>query len=251
MRPFVIYTLVIYAVVQIAMSMTSCKHEPLTDLLNPGDTIPIDTVPIDTGDTIVGVPCDPDVVYFNQQVLPILISNCAFSGCHDAASHEDGVILTDYEKVMQTADVEPFNLDGSEIYSVLIEDDPDKRMPLDRPSLSADQIQLVAKWILQGAKNEECDQSAGGCDTVSVSFAQFVKPVIQNQCQGCHSGAAPSGGVDLSTYQGVKSQALNGKLHGVTAWLSGYKKMPFGSSQLSDCTVDKIKAWVDAGALEN
>ncbi len=94
----------------------SCKHSPF---MIEDDVVPIDTTgnPIDTMniDTVSGIPCDPDIVYFDLDILPILKSNCAFSGCHDAASAEKDVILESYESVMQTADVRPYDLDGSDL----------------------------------------------------------------------------------------------------------------------------------------
>jgi hypothetical protein len=89
-------------------------------------------------------PCDPTKIYFQQQVLPILVSNCAMSGCHDDASHQDGVILTSYEKVMNTADVRPGRAGSSKLYEVLIDTDPDDRMPRPpRSPLTSQQIQII------------------------------------------------------------------------------------------------------------
>ncbi len=238
------------------LSFPSCKHEPLFDDIidpidttsNPMDTIPVDSMPVDT----FGIPCDPDVIYFEQDVLPILQSNCAFSGCHDVASAQDGVILVDYDYVIQTADVEPFNLNDSEIYEVLVDSDLDDRMPpAPTPAMSQDQINIIAAWILQGGLNLECDPNAGGCDTENISFSDFVKPLLQNQCQGCHSGATPSGGIDLTTHVNIKTYADNGKLIGSIDHQAGFEAMPQGGAKIDDCSIDKIKSWVDAGALDN
>lgn len=242
------------------LSFPSCKHEPLFDdtiienpmdtSSNPTDTMSIDTNTVDT--TSMGIPCDSNVVYFNQQVLPILLSNCAFSGCHDVASAEDGVILESYEYVIQTADVEPFNLNDSEIYEVLVDSDLDERMPPEpTPALSSAQINIIATWILQGAENLECDPNSGGCDTDNVSYSGFVSPLLQNTCNGCHSGASPSGGIDLTTHTNVAVYANNGKLYGAIAHETGFEPMPQGGTQLDDCTIDKVKSWIDAGALDN
>lgn len=231
----------------------SCKHSPA---LIDDDLVPVDTTgnPIDTtdNDTITGTPCDPDVVYFDLDILPILKSNCAFAGCHNAASAEDGVVLESYETVMQTADVRPFDLDGSDLYEVITETDEDKRMPQSpNAPLTSSQISLIAKWIQQGAKDLECDPDAGECNTENVSYAAFVRPVIQDKCQGCHSGNNPSGNIDLTNYQNVKAVAESGKLFGVISWQNSYVKMPQGGNQLPQCTIDKIKSWIDAGAPDN
>lgn len=241
------------------LSFPSCKHEPLFDdtMVEPMDTTsnPIDTMPVDTNTidtTNTGTPCDSDVVYFDLQVLPILQSNCAFSGCHDVASAQDGVILEDYEYVMQTAEVEPFNLNESELYEVLVETDLDDIMPpAPNAPLSSNQINIVATWILQGAQDLECDPNAAGCETDNVSFSVFVKPLLQNHCQGCHSGTVPSGGIDLTTHSNVVTYANNGKLYGAISHEVGFEAMPQGATKLDDCSLDKIKSWIDAGALDN
>jgi hypothetical protein len=195
------------------------------------------------------VPCDPNKIYFKQQVLPILISNCAMSGCHDDASRSDGVILTSYEKVMATADVRPGRPGNSDLYEVLVETRPDKRMP--RPPqnpLTQQQIQLIYDWIKQGAKNLEC---ASLCDENNFSYSSTIKLIISNKCQGCHSGGAPQGGIDLSTYSGVKAKITDGRLWGAINHQQGFSPMPKNGAKLSDCEITQFRKWMDAGAPEN
>lgn len=246
-------------------ALGGCRHEPM--LSGEDDFVPTDTVVIQPGDTTTndpgsgspggdpgsgGVPCEDDVIYFSQQILPLLRSNCALSGCHDAASAQDGVILTSFTQVVNTADVKAYDLEGSDLYEVLVDDDEDDRMPpAPRDRLSNEQINLIAEWILQGAQDISCDANAGGCDTNEVSFQTQVQPVIQSHCQGCHSGNTPSGGVNLASYQGIRQVAENGRLVGAISWQDGYARMPQGGEQLPDCTIDQIKSWVDSGAMDN
>ena len=70
--------------------------------------------------------CSLDTVYFVNDVLPIFIANCAYSGCHDEASQQDGVILTDYDNIINTADVRAGDPDGSDLYEAITETDPQK-----------------------------------------------------------------------------------------------------------------------------
>ncbi|MCB0572018.1 MAG: hypothetical protein KDC66_19770 [Phaeodactylibacter sp.] len=238
--------------VGVTLSIFSCKHSPLG---MDEDVTPIDTTGNNNNpDTsTAGTPCDPNVVYFEWDILPILRSNCALSGCHDEASHEDGVVLTTYEKVMSTADVDPFRPGNSKLYKMITDNDPEDRMPpAPNQALSSAQAGLINQWIQQGAKNESCDQNAGVCNTDNVSYVQDIRPVIQNNCLGCHSGSAPSGGVLLDSHANVAAAAGNGRLYGAISWQNGYVPMPFGASNpLAQCTVDKIKSWVDAGAPNN
>lgn len=228
-------------------TLPGCVHDPF-DPVNPD---PTDTTeqPIDT---MTGIPCDPNLVYFEFEILPILKSNCAKSGCHDAASHQDGIVLDNYANVIASDVIDPFDLDGSDLYEVITENDPDKRMPQPpNARLTPDQISLIAQWIQQGAQNLECDPNAGVCDTLSVTYSGVIAPLLTTYCVGCHSGGAPSGNILLNTHSGVQTVAMNGRLLGAITWAPGFQQMPRGSSKLSDCHIAKIKAWIEDGAPNN
>lgn len=222
----------------IVAAFNACKHEPprppivIDDLQDPGDS---------------ARPCSPDTVYFERDVLPVLISNCAMNGCHDPQSKQDGIILNNFDNVIRTGDVRPGQPNESDLYEVLVEDKEDKRMPPPPASrLNNAQIELIRKWIAQGAKNLKC----GDCDSTLFSYALHIKPIIDNNCLGCHNDPAPAMNINLSTHAGVKAIADNGKLYGSVAQLQGYSAMPKGS-KLSDCSIVKIKKWIDAGAPNN
>jgi hypothetical protein len=92
----------------------------------------------------------------------------------------------------------------------------------------------------------------GACDTHGVTYSGTVLPVLQGGgCLGCHSGSAPSGNVSLDGYDNVKAAALNGKLYGTISYAAGYSPMPQGGNKLSACHINRIKAWIDAGAPNN
>lgn len=218
--------------------LPSCKHDPL---------IPLDVIPIDTS-LIVGQPCSPDTAYFLNQVLPILISQCAKSGCHDLQSHKEGIVLTDYDRVISTGEVKPFKGADSKLYKVLVDSDPDDRMPEPpNPPLSADQINIIKKWIDQGALNNGCEDGLGNCVTQGVTYSNFVSGLFANRCVGCHSGANPGGSLKLTTYAEVKASAQGGRLMGAISHASGYSAMPKGGAPLSTCYVDKVQAWINDG----
>lgn len=227
--------------------LPACRHElgPLPfDPIDPSDTT-IVIVPPDPVDTS-GVPCDPDTVYFQNQILPLLVSNCAMSGCHDVQSHEEGVITTNYTNIRQK--VVPFNPSQSKIYKSLIDSDPDDRMPRPpAPAFTTEQKNLVKKWIEQGALNNVCNESYGQCDTTNVTYTAYIQPLVAGKCVGCHGNNNPGGGIKLTNYTEVKASALTGKFYGSIAWLAGVEAMPQSGAQLSNCQLSKVKAWMDAG----
>lgn len=221
----------------------SCKHESVNP--NVGGY-----TPIDTQSNTEGWRCSADTVYFEYDVLPILISNCAMSGCHDASTHAEGVILTNYAKTISTADVVAGNSANSDLYKSIIKTGSN-RMPPNQP-LTASQIAIIKKWIDQGAKNLNCNPNFGTCDTTSIKYSAYIAPLMQNKCNGCHSGTASSGGgIALDSYAAVKAQVNNGKLWGSINFTSGYSAMPKGGQKMPTCDIDKVKAWINRGALNN
>ncbi|MBK6931742.1 MAG: hypothetical protein IPH12_13105 [Saprospirales bacterium] len=220
--------------------LPACRHEPL---LPPA----VDPDPIDTSAN-AGWPCSPDTAYFTNQVLPILISQCAKSGCHDEQSHEDGVVLTDYQRVMTTGGVKPFKANDSKLYESITKTDPDDRMP-EPPNapLTAEQKALIKQWIDQGARNNGCNENYGSCDTSGVTYSGFVSTLMTNRCTGCHGNINPQGGIKLTTYAEVTAVAQSGKLYGSIARLTGFSPMPNGGAAVSPCFTNKVNAWINAG----
>lgn len=107
---------------------------------------------------------------------------------------------------------------------------------------------LIKKWIEHGAKNNDCNENYGrGCITDNVTYSGFISPLFANYCNGCHSGIAPSGNLDLTTYNNVKASAQSGKLYGSITQEAGFKPMPDGGDKLSYCFISKVKGWIDAG----
>lgn len=211
----------------------SCKHEipVLSDSVNAA------------GDSTTA--CDPNKIYFQQQVLPILVSNCAQIGCHDGASRREGVILTSYNYTMSTGGIRRGNPDGSKIWESI---QSGEMPPGGHAPLTQSQLDLIYNWILQGAENLVCENVCG--DTVNVTYSASVQPIIANKCKGCHSGVASQGGVDLSNYANVKMQVTNGKLWGSVSHSAGYTAMPVGGN-LSSCELTQIQKWINQGAPNN
>jgi Cytochrome C oxidase, cbb3-type, subunit III len=229
----------------------ACKHEPLMN----GDGMPIDStdvMPPNPTDSVdySGVPCSADTVYFQNQILPLMVSQCAQTNCHDVISAEDGIITTDYAHIRD--EVKPYFPTQSKLYKAIIDTDLDDRMPPPPAAgWTVDQKNLLKKWIEQGALNNACNESYGACNTTGITYTNFIKPIIANACLGCHGGNASAGaGIKLNNYAETKASGLTGKFYGSIARNAGFKAMPKGGQQLSPCFVEKVKAWVDGGMIE-
>jgi hypothetical protein len=103
-------------------------------------------------------------------IQPVLDKRCAIGGCHSVRTKQGGLDLTAGHTYSNTVNVTaalvgnlgfkrivPFNADTSWLYR-LIADDASKRlgvarMPLAQTPLTANQIQNIRNWIMNGAPN--------------------------------------------------------------------------------------------------
>ena len=226
----------------IFLSCLNDRNSPLADHPNVIDTIKVIVPPKPAAD------CSPDTVYFKQTILPLVTSNCAKSGCHDAISHKEGVILTDYTTIMR--EVKVSSPASSDLYKCLNKTGDERMPPAPAAEFSLSNKALLLKWIQQGAKNNSCSNTAN-CDTVNVTYTASVAPILKTYCVVCHSATSPSAGVDLSTFAGVKVQAANGRLIGSITHAVGYKPMPSSTSKLGSCEINQIQVWITKGTLNN
>lgn len=194
-------------------------------------------------------PCDPDTVYFENEILPLIVSSCATTDCHDKLTDEQEILLVDYASIIEYGEIIPGDPDESELYEKITEDDPEDRMPPPPNSpLTAEQISKVRTWILQGAKNNSCDED---CDTTNVTYSGSIWPTIQTNCYGCHSGQTPGGDIFLVDYASIASVANSGQLYGAISHSEGYTPMPKNAPKLSDCKIDQVKIWIEDGTPNN
>jgi hypothetical protein len=226
--------LLVVLVITLFGTISSCKHEiPLTDAQL-----------VITGGTQT---CSTDTVYFQNKVLPLLNSGCAMSGCHDAVSHKEGVNLTSYAKIMSTGGVRAGNPAGSDLYKVLNKSGNDRMPQPPAAGFTQAQKDIIYKWILQGAKNNACND----CDTAVFTYSGAIVPIINTYCKGCHNPSSLGGGIDVSTYANVKTIAANGKLMGSITHATGFIAMPQGGTKLSDCRIQQVQKWISGGTLNN
>ena len=96
-------------------------------------------------------------ISFRGQVAPLLISNCL--ACHGPKKAEGGFRVDSFERLSQEGDsgaagLVPGNVKESEVFRRIASEDEDERMPLEGDPLPAEHVDLIKKWIEQGAKQK-------------------------------------------------------------------------------------------------
>ncbi len=90
---------------------------------------------------------------FENDILPILTSRCALSGCHVAGGPRS-IDLRTYESVENGGEDGAIVIAGNAGESELVEEIVEGKMPLGGPRLKSAQIQLIIDWVNAGANND-------------------------------------------------------------------------------------------------
>lgn len=88
--------------------------------------------------------CNGTVPTYTNEIAPILNTNCALSGCHNASSAKEGINLSDYASASSQFKNNPDNLTSVHHGSGV------KPMPDGRPQLAADLINKLDCWVKNG-----------------------------------------------------------------------------------------------------
>lgn len=102
--------------------------------------------------------------------------------------------------------------------------------------------------------NEEYLYGKIPCDVTGVTYSVTLVPILSTHCYSCHStaaGNASGGGIILDSYKTILPYVTNGKLMGSINHAGGYSPMPKSATKLNACDIQKIQAWVTAGAPNN
>ena len=100
---------------------------------------------------------ESDTVCYYQQVRPLFQANC--QGCHQAAKASGDYAMTSFESLLQggeseTAAIIPGSPDQSYLLELITPVDGAAEMPKKGDPLSADEIELIRRWISEGATND-------------------------------------------------------------------------------------------------
>jgi hypothetical protein len=102
---------------------------------------------MNTGITMLGSNvCDTTNVSYDSTIRPILLQNCALTGCHASSSATGGYTLDNYNGARSAV------LSGR-IIGAITHTAGYAQMPKDRPMLDECQVALITTWIGQGAQN--------------------------------------------------------------------------------------------------
>jgi hypothetical protein len=214
----------------------------------------VDTTAGDVATIIINGPPPYAGACFQREVLPIFNNKCSNTNCHDKSTHKDRWILSRYTdttiKGTLYRGIQSLSLETFQHGLTLTGDD--KMPPEEYPQLTSAEIDTIVKWYNEGAQPTTCSGNPLVCDTSNVTYSGTIRPIIERNCIGCHSEATPlNSDTDLSRYDSLYVEAMNGELMSSLDHSGYVVAMPQDVDQLPDCLIRQFRAWVNKGAPNN
>lgn len=123
-----------------------------------------------------------------------------------------------------------------------------------RPILAGATVLL---WVAAGCtySHGNVDEAPQPCNVSAqtVTYAAVISPIFDANCRECHGSNVAStlgGGNDFGTYQAVSRYSSLALLASIRHDTNA-DPMPKGRAKLSECDINRIKAWLDAGKPNN
>jgi WD40 repeat protein len=161
------------------------RHPPLTTHHSPLTTAALGLLticlPAQAADAVKGKADEPNEVSYYRHIRPIFQQHC--QGCHQPAKAQGSFVMTSYADLLKAGDknepgIVPGNVAKSHIVTQITpQNGKAALMPRDKPPLIDHDINLIKKWIAQGAKD---DTPASARDVVDMDHppVYVLPPVI-------------------------------------------------------------------------
>ena len=101
---------------------------------------------------------------------------------------------------------------------------------------------------------EDLYPNVSDCDTVSISYAQDVKPIVESFCLACHSeanSASLASGINLEGYDNIITIVESGTFLSSIEQDGSASFMPKNANKLADCNIAIIRNWINEGSQNN
>jgi WD40 repeat protein/mono/diheme cytochrome c family protein len=111
-----------------------------------------------SADDAAAAPPEDGQISYHRQIKPIFQANC--QGCHQPAKALGGLVMTGMAELLkggesQSPGIVPGKPDESQVLlQITSQGGNPPAMPKDRPALTPDQVDLVRRWIAEGAKDD-------------------------------------------------------------------------------------------------
>lgn len=92
------------------------------------------------------------------------------------------------------------------------------------------------------------------CNTDNVSYSTDIVPILERNCQLCHSSSTAAvlgAGFNLEGHENLLILVNSGAFVGSVRHDAGWSPMPKGGGKIPDCDIRKIERWIEDGSPNN
>lgn len=190
-----------------------------------------------------------------SKAMSILTNKCSF--CHNESVPQGGIAsVTDVNYLLFNRIVIPGQPDISDLIRVIREGS----MPPTGTQVTTSELDTLTQWVQSGLNDVGVPQGQVPAPTpvptptpgtqLTATYSSLASKIFTPKCVGCHNATNADAGVNLSTYNSVRTIALGGKLYSsVSTTGSGY--MPKGGARLTSAELTAMNQWITAGAPNN
>src|SRR6266446_3313804 len=216
-------------------------------------------------------------VAFAAQVRPILASRCY--PCHGPDVQQHGLRLDSLQAILTGSANDKVVIPGDSQNSHIVRrllglEQP--QMPYGGPPLSAEQIDLVRKWIDEGAQGPDSTEplvaaaapindvkAAHNASEKPVDFSRDIRPILSDECFTCHGPEEKSrqGNLRLDTKESafaerngygiiVPGSSATSRLYQKISSKDDAFRMPpaWSGRSLTPKQIELFRQWIDQGA---
>ena len=89
------------------------------------------------------------------------------------------------------------------------------------------------------------------CVIATVNYSNDIVQIMAADCYSCHSNTDQQGNINLEGYDNVKRYVDDGSLLGSIEHTGGFSIMPPSGAKIPKCDIEKVRVWINNGALNN
>lgn len=91
---------------------------------------------------------------------------------------------------------------------------------------------------------------SNNCDTTGLVYDDIL-PIFKSNCYVCHGNGENQGGIELGSYDKLKTWVDNGiLLCAIEHRKENCSNMPKNSPKLDSCSIAKIRNWINEGSAQ-
>ena len=193
---------------------------------------------------------------FEGTLYPLIQTNCA--SCHGAGQSPEFAVndvQNSNDALIQFGLVDFTNYDDSRILQQVQADH--NGVLTQTPTLDVDMRAEIENWALAGGND-----SGQIIVALQPTYDSINARIFVARCNNCHSGAAPAGGLDLSSYATAVAGGISGGVDAMTPENTPIfarvdddgeilgQQMPAGGTPLTQEERDVILLWIQNGTPE-